>query len=165
MAPLTRRQFIAAAAAFSGTAATSLAANRKIKVGFLGAGYSHFQAKYQLLRASLDWELIGISDEEADARAKGPKDAEWLSLDGLLSTAEVIVIESAVPHHGRDALRALAAGRHVHVEKPPSISLDEMRQMVQLAREKNLVLQVGYQWRYHPGFEKIFEAGRKGTLT
>src|SRR5207249_4159891 len=148
MTSLTRRQFIAGTAALAGTAAVSLAANRRIKVGFLGTSYSHFSAKYQLLRASPDWELVGLCDEEADARAKGPKDAEWLSVDRLLSTAEVIVVESAVPHHGRDALRALAAGRHVHVEKPPSTSLEEMRQMVQLAREKNQVLQVGYQWRY-----------------
>lgn len=155
---------MASAAAFTATAATILAANHKIKVGFLGTGYSHFSAKYQLLRASSDWELVGLCDEDAETRAKGPKDSEWLSLDRLLSTAEVIVVESAIPYHGRDGLRALAAGRHVHVEKPPSVTLKEMRHMMQRAREKNLFLQVGYQWRYHPGFEKIFEAVRKGWL-
>src|SRR3954462_14453561 len=164
MKSFTRRQFMASAAAFAGTTTIGLAANRRMKVGFLGTSYSHFSAKYQLLRASSDWELVGLCDEDAEARAKGPRDSEWLSLDRLLSAAEVIVIESAVPHHGRDALRALAAGRHVHVEKPPASMLDEMRRMVQFAREKNVLLQVGYQWRYHPGFEKILEAARSGWL-
>ena len=161
---LTRRKFIATAAALASSLAGGLAANRPIKIGFLGTSYSHFAEKYKVLRASADWELVGLCDDDANARAKGLPDAEWLSAERLFSIAEVIVIESAVPHHGRDALRALAAGRHVHVEKPPAGTLDEMRRMVQLAREKSRLLQVGYQWRYHPGFAKILEAARNGWL-
>ena len=140
MKPHSRRQFVATAAAFAGAVATGIAANPRIKVGFLGTSYSHFEDKHKLLSASPDWQLLNFSD------------------------AEVIVVESAVPDHGRDALRALEAGKHVHVEKPPATTLDEMRRMVQLAREKKRLLQVGYQWRYHPGFEKILEAARNGWL-
>lgn len=140
MKPLTRRQFLATGATLAAAVATGVAANRRIKVAFLGTSYSHFEEKHKVLSASPDWELAGLSD------------------------AEVIVIESAVADHGRDALRAFRSGCHVHVEKPPTTTLDEMRRMVQLAREKNRLLQVGYQWRYHPGFQKIFEAARNGWL-
>lgn len=157
---LNRRQFIGTLAAVAGTAA----ATRPVKAGFLGIDYSHFSEKYKLLRTSSDWELAGVCEEDEQARAKGPKDANWLSLEKLASSAEVIVVESALAHHGRDALRALEAGKHVHVEKPPARNLADMRRMVELAREKKRLLQVGYMWRYHPGFEKIFEAARAGWL-
>jgi len=157
MNPLSRRQFVATGAVFATALSAGVAATRRSKVGFLGTTYSHFEEKHKVLSASPDWEVVGLSDDDGGGRWNVPTDR-------LLSAAEVIVIESAVPHHGRDALRALAAGRHVHVEKPPASMLDEMRRMVQFAREKNVLLQVGYQWRYHPGFEKILEAARSGWL-
>ncbi|HKQ38635.1 MAG TPA: Gfo/Idh/MocA family oxidoreductase [Verrucomicrobiae bacterium] len=137
---LSRRQFVATGAAFAAALPIALAVTRRIKVAFLGTAYSHYAEKHKVLSASPDWYLVAYSD------------------------AEVIVIESDVPHHGRDALRALTDGRHVHIEKPPASTLDDMRRIVQLVREKNRLLQVGYQWRYNPGFEKILEAARNNWL-
>jgi predicted dehydrogenase len=61
-------------------------------------------------------------------------------------------------------LLALQAGKHVHVEKPPASTLREVQEMVSLAQARHLVLQVGYMWRYHPGFLAVFEAAQKGWL-
>ena len=164
MNAISRRKFIATSAALAGAVASGLPAERRIKVGFLGTSYSHFEDKYKLLHASPDWDVVGLCEEDVHIRRKGPPDAPWLSLEQLFSLPEVVVIESAVPQHGSDALRALEAGKHVHVEKPPAATLDEMRRIVKLAREKKRLLQVGYQWRYHPGFQKILEAARNGWL-
>ena len=164
MNSLTRRQFVATGAAFATAAAAGVSATPRIKVGFLGTTYSHFEGKHKVLSASSDWEVVGLSDEDAAARTNRLQAGNWLAPDKLFSVADVIVVESAVLDHGRDALRALTAGRHVHVEKPPAATMDEMRRMAHLAREKNRLLQVGYQWRYHPGFEKIVEAAHNGWL-
>jgi predicted dehydrogenase len=59
---------------------------------------------------------------------------------------------------------ALNAGRHVHLEKTPVAKLADMRSIVELARGRNLLVQVGYMWRYHPGFRALFEAVRSGWL-
>jgi predicted dehydrogenase len=82
----------------------------------------------------------------------------------LLERSAIIVVESAVRDHARDALLALQAGKHVHVEKPPASSLREVQEMVSLAQGRHLVLQMGYMWRYHPGFLAVFEAAQKGWL-
>ena len=66
--------------------------------------------------------------------------------------------------HFRHAKAALAAGRHVHVEKPPTVALGEFTELVELARRGQRLMQMGYMWRYHPGFAKIFEAVRAGWL-
>ncbi len=81
-----------------------------------------------------------------------------------MSRSEVIAVESVVRAHARYARIALAAGKHVHLEKPPSVALAEFREVVQLARDKRLVLQGGYQYRHHPGLNAVMEAVREGWL-
>jgi predicted dehydrogenase len=138
---------------------------KKIKLGFLGATYSHFMGKLGVVRRSPEFELIGVADKSAAGRQACQKEGVLLlTEEELLAGCEVIVVESDVRDHGRHALLALNAGKHVHVEKPPGTTLAELEQLVTAARTKKVVLQTGYMWRYHPGFEKIFEAVRQGWL-
>jgi predicted dehydrogenase len=61
-------------------------------------------------------------------------------------------------------LEALGAGKHVHIEKPASDNLAEMKRIVDLARSKKLRIQTGYMWRYNPAVRRVIEAGRQGWL-
>jgi predicted dehydrogenase len=135
-----------------------------LKVGFLGSSHSHFREKHRILSQSPAWEVIGVCEEEAAARARGPGEARWISAEALLREAEVIVVESAVEHHARDAMRALRAGRHVHIEKPPAETVDELKEILRQARQRERLVQVGYMWRYHPGLNALIEAAREGWL-
>jgi predicted dehydrogenase len=138
---------------------------RKIKVGFLGGAHSHGLAKWKIISASSDFELLGIAEESASVRSEYQKlGAKLLSRDELLDAAELIIVESAVRDHARDAKLALNAGKHLHVEKPPTVRMNELTELAELARKNKRILQVGYMWRYHPGFAAIFEAVRKGWL-
>ena len=135
----------------------------KIKAGVLGAAHSHAAGKIRLLQQSADFELVGIT-EPAEAVRKNFPNVRWLSQNELFASAQVIFVESDVREHARHALAVLRAGKHVHVEKPPAATWHEMEKIIAVAREKNLLLQSGYMWRYHPGFEAIFEAARQGWL-
>ena len=73
-------------------------------------------------------------------------------------------IESEVKPHARYALEALEAGKHLHLEKPPSENMADMRKILDLARRKKLIVQIGYMWRHHPGMNKVIEAARQGWL-
>ena len=137
---------------------------RRIRVGFLGITYSHFKDKYLLLQSSPDYDLVGICEEDPMVRRSGPADARWLSSGQLFAAAELVVVESGLGRHGIDALRALRAGKHVHVEKPPARSWREFEEMVAIARRRRLLLQVGYMWRYNPGMMRAIEAARRGWL-
>jgi predicted dehydrogenase len=141
------------------------ASQRKIKVAFLGATHSHALAKWKVLSASPAFDVVGVAEDSPQARAQFEKlGAKFLSRDELLETSDAVVVESAVRDHARDARLALQAGRHVHVEKPPAVAMKELAELVEFARKKNRVLQVGYMWRYHPGFATIFEAAQKHYL-
>ena len=138
---------------------------RPIAIGFFGATYSHARDKIKLALSSPDWEFVGVCDESAPGRrvceALG---APVISRDELLRRAEVVAIGSDVAEHAPHALAALKAGKHVHLEKPPATRVEEIREIVALAKEKRLLVQTGYMWRYHPGFAAILEAVRRGWL-
>ncbi len=140
-------------------------ANRpRLKVGFLGASYSHFTEKHRLISESPDFDLVGLSEESPAVRARGPANARWLSRSELLDAVEVVVVESDPQHHARDARDALLARRHVHLEKPPADSLPAFRELIDLARTHQRVLQIGYMWRYNPGIRAAIDAAKKGWL-
>jgi predicted dehydrogenase len=115
--------------------------------------------------SSPDWEFVGVCESSAAGRLACEKlGAKLVTQDELFGRARVVAVESEVRNHAAHALLALKAGRHVHLEKPPASRIDEMRAIVALARDKKLLLQTGFMWRYNPGFVAIFEAVRRGWL-
>lgn len=167
---MNRRQFLSATATATAVLSTPLAlraaeASRRIPIGFLGATYSHGPEKIKLAMSSPDWEFVGVCDRTESGRAAGEKlGAKLISQDELFQRAQVVAVESDVRDHAAHALLALKAGNHVHLEKPPATKLTAMREVVALAREKQLLLQTGFMWRYNPGFTALFDAVRQGWL-
>lgn len=165
-----RRTFLTTAAGATVILATrpsldAAEASRRIPIGFLGATYSHGWDKIKLAQSSPDWEFVGVCDESAAGRRVCEQlGARRISQAELFQRAVVVAVESEVRDHAAHALLALQAGRHVHLEKPPAAKLTDMRAVVALAREKQLLLQTGFMWRYHPGFRALFEAVRQGWL-
>lgn len=167
---MNRRRFLVstavAATAASGTRVLRAApAPARIPIGFLGVTYSHGPAKLELALKSPDWEFIGACDPTPAGRAICDRlGAKMISQDELLARARVVAVESEIRDHASHALLALRAGKHVHLEKPTAATLAEARAVFALAREKKLLVQGGFMWRYHPGFHAIFEAARAGWL-
>ncbi|MFO1461487.1 MAG: Gfo/Idh/MocA family oxidoreductase [Verrucomicrobiota bacterium] len=163
----SRRSFLAGIAASAGavlTAAESAGPARKIRLGFLGAAYSHFAGKYEVALRSPDFEVIGVCEENPEFRNRKSATARWMSFTDLAMECEALVIESEVRRHAPDALRALEAGKHVHIEKPPAASLATFEEILNLAAQKRRVIQVGYMWRYNPGLNALLDAARNGSL-
>lgn len=62
------------------------------------------------------------------------------------------------------SLAALAAGKHVLAEKPFGRNAAEIEPCVRLARQRRLVLKVGYNHRYHPALAQAHEMFRDGAI-
>ena len=173
---MKRRCFIQAALATASTAGISAmgftkekesasAVSNRLRIGFLGASHSHATGKIKAVQESPDWELIGVCEEDKRLQAEYAKTGiPVLSQEELLRRSQVVAVESDVQDHARHAKLALSAGRHVHLEKPPADTLEAFRELVSLACEKNLLLQMGYMWRYNPGINAAVEAVRQGWL-
>jgi len=87
-------------------------------------------------------------------------------LDDLLSddTLDAVVIATPVPTHHALAKRALEAGKHVFVEKPPAMRAVEMDELVRIADEGDRVLMPGHLLLYHPAVLKLKELVDTGEL-
>jgi predicted dehydrogenase len=90
----------------------------------------------------------------------------YSDFDELLADDEIggVVIATPVPTHYPLARSALAAGKHVLVEKPPAMRAAEIDELVALAAERDLVLMPGHLLLYHPGVRKLKELIDAGEL-
>ena len=115
-------------------------------------------------------ELTWISDasaERLDSFARRfPNARATREFGDILAdpAVEAVVIATPVPTHYALALRALQAGKHVFVEKPPAMRAGEMEELVQVAEERGLVLMPGHLLLYHPGVLKLKELVDSGDL-
>jgi predicted dehydrogenase len=170
MAPRDRRrrewlQATAAAAAIGFARPGKAEPARRLKAGFLGGAHSHGPEKWKCLARSSDYELVGIAEDDPKVRAQFESlGAKALSQEALLEQCDVAIVESDVASHARLALAAVEANKHVHLEKAPASTFADFARVVDAAKQRRRLIQVGYMWRYHPGFARIFEAVAKGWL-
>src|SRR5262245_44680057 len=165
-----RRTFLiqsAIAAIALGAKDSRAAANKRIRIAFLGGSHSHELDKAKIVQASHDFELVGVWEESQEVFKQystlviKPISREEALRDKSIS---LIAVESDVKENPELARLALEAGKHVHLEKPLAASLEQSRKLILLAERQRSLLQVGYMWRYHPGFKAALEAARQGWL-
>jgi predicted dehydrogenase len=136
-------------------------------VGLAGLGYwgPNLARNFDDL-ADLAW-LCDVSPERVDRYGARYPDAKTTTrFDDLLddSSVQAIVIATPVTTHHELARRALSAGKHVFVEKPPALSGAEADELVALAEERELVLLPGHLLLYHPAVAKLMELIEAGEL-
>jgi predicted dehydrogenase len=114
--------------------------------------------------------LSALCDLDPGLRARFaeryPSVRMYAEFDELLQDDDItgIVIATPVPTHYPLARSALAAGKHVLVEKPPAMRGSEIDELVALAAEHDLVLMPGHLLLYHPGVRKLKELIDAGEL-
>ena len=88
------------------------------------------------------------------------------SLDSVLAddTGEGVLVATPTDTHVDIALAALAAGRHVFVEKPVARTLDGAEQLRDAGRAHGLVVQSGHVIRYFPEYRALHDAIRAGDV-
>ena len=115
-------------------------------------------------------ELIWLCDVDDERRAQAaqlyPSALVTSSFDDVLGdeSVEAVVVATPVPTHYELARRALEAGKHVFVEKPPAMRGAEMEDLCELAEERGRVLMPGHLLLYHPGVQKLKEIVDSGEL-
>src|SRR5438477_5006373 len=85
----------------------------------------------------------------------------------LLTIADVEAIYiSATPEttHYPMARECLLAGKHVFLEKPIALALEEADELVALSRERKLKFTIGYSQRFNPKFAYVRKSLRDGTI-
>lgn len=128
-----------------------------IKAGVLGAGHLG-KIHLRLLEASEQYELIGFYDPDtksAKALAKEKGFTLFKSAADLIDACDMIDIVTPTLHHHQMALKAIRAGKHIFIEKPITNSLDEAKEISQIAKENKVLGQVGHVERFNPAFKAV----------
>lgn len=131
--------------------------SRLLRVGVVGCGpiaqFAHFEA----CRKARNTELYAICDVAPDLVARmaalhAPR-AVYHDYAAMLADPQVeaVIVATADQFHVPLAMEALAAGKHVLVEKPLGVTVEECEALCARVRETGLVLQVGTMKRFDPG--------------
>jgi len=139
-------------------------ADGAIGVALLGAGGFASETLLPALAAVGDFALRGVATRSSASAAKvaqefgaavASTDAEALVAD---PGVDAVVIATRHDSHARLALAALAAGKHVFLEKPMAIRRDELERLRDAAAASDRVFTVGYNRRYAPLARRVGEA-------
>lgn len=147
---------------------------KKIKVGIIGLGGIANKHIAELLRCE-DVEITAICD--VDERAIAKKN-ELLNLSPeccykdykkLIKKADVDAIEICTPNylHCEMALAALEAGKHVNLEKPIAMNVEEARRIAEAAEKSGKVGMTCFSYRFKPAVryaKKLVDEGKLGRI-
>ena len=126
------------------------------------------------IRGAEDTQLVAVcSRDQAQAEAFADKhgaQAAYTSLEALVADARVDAVFIASPNflHASYTTIAAQAGKHVLVEKPMAVQVDEAVEMVRTCQAHGVKLGVGFHLRYHPGHQearRLIAEGVLGTIT
>ncbi len=130
---------------------------KKIRVGVVGVGYlGRFHAEKYAARQ--DVQLVGVVDRDPERAAEI---AQRLGTQAFLDPGELIgkvdavsVVVPTVLHHSI-ARPFLEKGIHILLEKPVTATLDQADDLINLAAEKGVILQVGHIERFNPAVSAV----------
>lgn len=144
--------------------------SKTVKIGIIGSGgiaAAHVNA-YQTMT---DVKIVAVADI---VPGKAAEFIQRLGITGAqpfedhrqlleLDLDGVSICTPNVSHH-QTTVDALNAGKHVLVEKPMSVTLDEAIDMVQTSKKTDKILTVGFQPRYDPNMQTLREIIQSGQL-
>lgn len=126
-----------------------------LKIGVIGAGHLG-EAHIKMLKSIDDFELVGFYDSDETFRSDVSTDHHIRSYDTVEELIEAVdIIDIAKPSisHFDYAVHAIKQSKHVFIEKPVTNTVDEAKQLLELAEEANVKVQVGHVERFNPAFK------------
>src|SRR6185503_5074598 len=128
-----------------------------LRIGVFGVGHL---GKFHLnnWRDIPETKIVGFYDPDDDTAnevAEKYQLRRFTDVDSLLNTCDAIDVVAPTNHHFELCEKAIKKGKHIFVEKPLANTMDEARQLVKLAEESGIKLQVGHVERFNPAFLAI----------
>jgi predicted dehydrogenase len=129
-----------------------------LRVGVIGVG-SMGQNHVRVYRELPETNLVGITDADLD-QAESVADAfgtDALEMSDLLETVDAVSIAVPTPYHYETARECIDAGVNVLIEKPFVENLENGRQLIEFADQRDVILQVGHIERFNPAVMTLMD--------
>lgn len=144
--------------------------SKKIAIGIIGTGgIARYHAKAYLKLEDVD--IVAVADV-VPGRARQFADSLGLTEAQAFDSHEALLeldldgVSICTPNvsHHRTTVDSLRAGKHVLLEKPMSVTLEQAIEMVAASKEADRMLTIGFQPRYDPNMKKLREIVQSGRL-
>lgn len=143
---------------------------KKFKIGQIGIGHNHAQGHMEAFRLHPDlFEIVGYSENnEYWIKKRGNlacyQGLKRLDEDELIEKCDALLIETEVDDLMRAAQKCIDRNKHIHLDKPAGENLHEYEKILMDAKEKGLVVHLGYLYRSNPAVKKVFSIAESGAL-
>jgi predicted dehydrogenase len=129
-----------------------------MKIGVLGAGHLG-KIHIRCLKEISTYEVAGFYDPDTEISEEVEKEFKihrFSSIEELIEAVEVVDIVTPTVSHFECALLAMKHSRHVFIEKPLVTTLLQARDLISIAKEAGVKVQVGHVERFNPAFIAAF---------
>jgi phthalate 4,5-cis-dihydrodiol dehydrogenase len=140
----------------------------KIRLGVAGLGRA-FMLMLPTFTLDARVELAGAADPRPEARARFTEEfgaPSYATIEELCRNPTVEAVYIATPHqlHAEHTEIAAAYGKHVLVEKPMAITIDECLGLIEAAKNAGVVLIVGHSHSFNAPIKKVRELIESGAF-
>ena len=144
-----------------------------LRVGLIGCGQIGRVVHLETLRRLPNAQVVSLADADSGrlkaAHAQFPIAKPFTDYRELLDRNDADAVVICLPNalHAEAAIKALEKGRHVYLEKPLAINVEEGRKVLEAWRRSGRVGMIGFNYRYNPlhrEFRRQLQAGRIGEL-
>jgi len=137
-----------------------------------GTAHGHAAGKMKAMRDHDGVDVVGIYEPDGARQTQARSDEAYEGLHWFGSEQELLsdqsIIAVAAEGDNSESLeqveRLIDAGKHVWYDKPAGYDWKRCQRVFENARDAGLQIQMGYMFRYHPGFSLIANWVRSGML-
>lgn len=139
-----------------------------LRVGVIGCGIIGTRRIKEVQRHPRS-HLAVVADVDAERRGRLASDhgcrsaGHWKEIIDDASV-DAVIVSTPNGFIAEIAMAALAAGKHVFIEKPPGRNLSEAKRIAEAAAQAEGILKIGFNHRYHPAVNRAHEFFSRGSI-
>jgi len=146
---------------------------KKVKWGIIGAGGIADRRTMPGIELAENAEIYAVMEVDMTvAESLKDKYSAAKAYDNEIDIlgdpeVEAVYIASPVVYHKKQAMMAADAGKHILLEKPIALTVEEGQEVIDYCKEKGVLLATGFMMRfhaYHQAMKKIVDEGKLGQI-
>lgn len=143
---------------------------RKIKWGVIGAGGIADRRTLPGMMSADNAELVAVMEINMELaeklREKYNARVAYDNYEDLLANEEIeaVYIASPVVCHKEQAIAAAKAGKHILLEKPAAMTIEDGEDILKAAKDAGVLIASGFMMRYHGYHQKVKEMIANGDI-
>ena len=146
---------------------------KRVKIAQIGtSANSHGNPIWNSLLKQTDlFEVVGYAFPENERRkfphqAKAFDGAREMTVEEILNDREIeaVAVETEEIYLTKYAIMAAKAGKHIHMEKPGGVHLEQFEELIELVRAKGLTFTTGYMYRFNPKIREMLAKVKNGEI-